>query len=227
MMLEVIIACEGQTEREFCRSVLKPYLASKGINLSGKLVGKPGNRRSGIRPWNTYRDDMIRTARENPLRHVGFLVDYYGMPISWPGRAEAENATILDRGKKVEVAVRVNLDSLGSRFHPCVQLHEFEALLFVNPEITALSLSIAAPYLDHETIADQLAKIKEQSQGNVEQINDSVSNAPSKRLRKIVPGYDKVAYGVTCTSDVTVDALRLGCPWLNRWLSEIESLIVE
>ena len=29
-MLEVIIACEGQTEREFCRSVLKPYLASKG-----------------------------------------------------------------------------------------------------------------------------------------------------------------------------------------------------
>ena len=119
-MLEVIIACEGQTEREFCRSVLKPYLASKGINLSGKLVGKPGNRRSGIRPWNTYRDDMIRTASENPLRHVGFLVDYYGMP-----------------------------------------------------------------------------------------------------------GYDKVAYGVTCTSDVTVDALRLGCPWLNRWLSEIESLIVD
>ena len=125
----------------------------------------------------------------------------------------------------MEFAVRESLAELGSRFHPCVQLHEFEALLFVDPAISALSMAIASPSLNHNLIAGKLAKIKEESQGSVECINDSVSTAPSKRLKKIVPSYDKIAYGVACASDVTVDVLRKGCPWLDRWLGEIESVV--
>lgn len=222
-MLEVLISCEGQTEREFCRSVLKPYLAPKGIHLSGKLVGKPNRRLGGIRGWRIYREEILRTASENSSRHVGLLVDYYGMPECWPGRTASVPHS--QRGVTVEKALKLDLPELRTRFHPCIQLHEFESLLYVDPETTGLSLSCAKTYYDHEEIGNELQAIKDEANGDVQLINDSSATAPSKRIIKIVPGYDKVGFGVTCTADVTVDVLRKGCKWLDRWLTELESLV--
>ena len=223
--IEVIIVCEGQTEREFCRSVIKPYLARLGINLSGTLPGNPNKKVGGIRPWEIYRSELIRLARQRSTRHVGFLVDYYRMPAkSWPGREKAESQSIDGRGVFVEDATKADLSELGDRFHPCVQLHEFESLLFVAPEITGLSLAIANSSNNHSQIASELAKIKYEFKGHVEHINDRPTHSPSKRVIEIVHGYDKVDHGVSVTKDVTIDALRVGCPWLDRWLKGIESL---
>jgi len=98
-MREVIIVCEGQTEREFCKSVIAPCLVTHGIHLAGKLAGKPNRRQGGIRNWQAYRMDLLRTARERDDRHVGLLVDYYAMPKNWPGRENAPNIPIDERGK--------------------------------------------------------------------------------------------------------------------------------
>lgn len=222
-MLEVLISCEGQTEREFCRSVLKPYLAPKGIHLSGKLVGKPTRRLGGIRGWRIYREEILRTASENSSRHVGLLVDYYGMPDCRPGRTASVPHS--QREVAVENALKLDLPELNTRFHPCIQLHEFESLLYVDPEMTALSLSCAKTHYNHEAICKELRAIKEEADGDVQLINDSSATAPSKRIISIVPGYDKVGFGVTCTADVTVDVLREGCRWLDLWLTELESLV--
>ncbi|MGH7244748.1 MAG: DUF4276 family protein [Phycisphaerales bacterium] len=224
MMREVLVLCEGVTEREFCRSVIGPYLSAKGILLSGTLQGTPQRKRGGVRSWPSYRNEILRLASEHAARHVAVLVDYYGLPSTWPGRAGATSQRPENRGALVEDALWKDLElEIGTRFHPCVQLHEYESLLFVDPELSALSLAIGGGSMSYDVLASNLSRIKSRCGGLVEGINDSPENAPSKRLLKLIPGYDKVAWGVTAAADVEVPALREGCPWLNRWLSRLEA----
>jgi len=219
MMREVLVLCEGQTEREFCRSVLAPAVVADGIELRATLVGRPQRKRGGGAPWPVYRDELLRLARERRDRHMGLLVDYYRMPHSWPGRAEAAEQPIDERGHHVERALRDDLsEDLGRRFHPCVQQHEFESLLFVKPEASALSIAIGSGREDHEAIARQMRNMTDDCSGRVERIDDGPGTAPSKRLASLVPGYDKVAWGVTAAKDIGLPDLRRGCRWLERWL---------
>ena len=223
-MLDVIVLCEGHTEREFCRNVVAPHLAARGIALAGTLPGKPLRRHGGVPPWPSYENELLRLAKERADRHVAVLVDYYAMPESWPGRKDAPAKPVAERGRHVECKLKAALEKrLHGRFHPCVQLHEFESLLFVDPEISALSIAVGGGRVSHN-VAEQMKDIKMACGGLVEQINDGPETAPSKRLINILPGYDKVAWGVTAAADVPLEALRAGCPWLNLWLEELEGL---
>lgn len=224
-MLDVLVVCEGQTEREFCRSVIQPYLAMNGIALAGTLVGRPQQKRGGIRPWQVYRNELLRLAKERSDRKLAVLVDFYAMPDCWPGRASAGKLPIDRRGSHVEDELRNDLSvELRDRFIPCIQFHEFETLLFVDPELSALSIAVAGSRSSPENVAQEMINIRDEFDGFIERINDSPETAPSKRILEIVPGYDKVAFGVTATTDVGVDGLRSGCPWLDRWLTELQKL---
>lgn len=223
-MRDVLVLCEGQTEREFCRSVLAEYVAPYGVGMTGTLVGKPQRKRGGIRDWQAYRGELLRLAKERTDRVVGVLVDFYAMPNSWPGRSEATNRPPTQRGEHVEKRLREDLEpEIGPRFEPCVQLHEFESLLFVDPDTTALSIAIGG-WLSPEYGAKQLSSIKAEFGGDVEEIDDSPETAPSKRISAVFRGYDKVAWGVTAVKDVGIEALRQECPWLDRWLTRLQSL---
>ena len=224
-MRDVIVLCEGQTEREFCRSVIAPGLHRAGVSVAGTLVGKPQRKRGGISAWPVYRNEIRRLAKQRVDWHVGVLVDYYAMPDSWPGRATAPGKPPADRGLHVEDALRDDLDAdMGGRFIPCVQLHEFESLLFAVPETTAESLQSNAGDFSADLIEGKLNEVLEQCGGLVEQIDDGPTTAPSKRLATILPRYDKVAWGVLAADAAGLDELRAGCPWLDRWLSSLESI---
>jgi hypothetical protein len=223
-MPEVIVVCEGQTEREFCRELIAPEVAMHGVMLAGTLVGKPQRKRGGIRDWPIYRSELLRLAKERSDRHLAVLVDYYAMPSSWPGRTTSSTRLKPERGKHIEEALRADLaNELPARFHPCVQLHEFEALLFVDPDLAALSIAVGGGRI-HPQAAAQMSSIKSEFGNLVESINDDPENAPSKRITRIVPGYDKVAWGVTAAKDVTLPVLRAGCPWLDRWLTALTNI---
>ena len=224
-MLDILVLCEGQTEREFCNQVVAGPLARNNIALAGTLVGKPQRKHGGIRPWPVYRAELLRLAKERADRHLAVLVDYYAMPNSWPGRAASRSQPVSNRGIHVEGLLEADLSNqLHGRFHPCVQLHEFESLLFVDPAATAFIIAASGRGLNDRYIAQRMEAIKAECGGSVELINDAPDNAPSKRLIKLMPNYDKVAWGVTAAADTSIPKLMAGCPWLNRWLSGMEAL---
>lgn len=37
-MLDVLVLCEGRTEREFCKSVVAPYIASRGVAVCSAVL---------------------------------------------------------------------------------------------------------------------------------------------------------------------------------------------
>ena len=224
-MHEVLVLCEGHTEREFCKRVIAPYLAHMGVGLKGTMVGNPQKKQGGVQGWPVYRKELIRLARERKDRHLAVLVDYFRMPHSWPGRETAPERPITERGLHVENALLEDLgQELDEYFHPCVQLHEFESLLFVDPERTAKTLSVTTPELSPEKLSQTLSSIKAQCEGNVEKINNTPEKAPSKRISEVVPNYDKVAWGIFAVEEAGLDSLRTECPWLDRWLERMESL---
>jgi len=224
-MPDVIVVCEGHTEREFCRSVIAPALAAKGVYLSGTLVGKTHKKQGGIRSWQVYRNELILLSKQRADWVLAVLVDYYAMPQCWPGRAAAKGLPLADRGRHVEEAVAADLaGTIGNLVVPCVQLHEFESLLFVDAAATALNIAVGAGYDDDAVVTRKIQAVADEFEGNVEAINDSPNTAPSKRLVEICGAYDKVAWGPPSAGDAGLDALRAACPWLERWMSALEAL---
>ena len=222
-MLEVLVLCEGQTEREFCNGLLSPCLAEHGVAMRATLRGKPQRKRGGMCGWDVYQRELIRLPGGRRDCHVAVLADYYKMDGTWPGRPEAPKRDPLDRGRFVEQSLRQAMEPrLGSRFHPCVALHEFESLMFVSPRISADTLSRAGSGGHSAGLAKDLAAVVAEFDGSVELINDSEVGAPSKRLQQLVPGYDKVAFATLVAGAVGIDNLRKGCPWLDRWLDGLE-----
>jgi len=84
----------------------------------------------------------------------------------------------------VEAAVKADIDKEGldtRQFIPHFQLHEFEALLFSEPEMLEEWLS-----LDREVKPGTFKSIRD-GFASPEHINDNPNTAPSKRILKEVP----------------------------------------
>jgi len=100
------------------------------------------------------------------------------------------------------------------RFIPYIEMHEFEALLFSDPNVLAEKIEVDVL---------QIQEILEEY-NSPEEINDDPTKAPSKRLIALKNGYRKVAYGKTISEAIGIQIIRGQCAHLNDWLTRIEHL---
>lgn len=228
-MTRLFVLVEGQTEERFVEDLLAPHLYSKGFTqVAARIVGKPSarNRRGGIVSWPVAREEFLSRLREDRNCHLTTIVDYYAMPAegadAWPGRHSAASGPKSDRASIVETKIFEEIAAaLGSsfdpnRFIPFVVMHEFEALLFSN------CLQLAADAND-SAVAASLQEIRD-SFATPEDIDDSVDNAPSKRILKVWPKFKKALDGIKVAERIGLPRIRQECPHFNRWLSRLESL---
>jgi Domain of unknown function (DUF4276) len=222
--VRLVVLVEGQTEETFVRDVLREHLVSHGYSaVVAKLLGN--SRRTGIDSWPRACADVLRTLKEDRRCLLTTLVDYYGMPSdggrAWPGRAAAadkpggEKAAFIGRAILEAVA-----EDLGDRFDkrrflPFVAMHEFEALLFSDCE--SFALAVGRPQL-----AGKLQAIRDQFT-SPEEINDSPKTAPSKRLRSLLPSYQKPVDGPFAAKSIGLDRIRAECPHFDRWVRQLEA----
>lgn len=54
-----------------------------------------------------------------------------------------------------------------------------------------------------------------------EKIDNGPDTAPSKRILKEIPEYDKVAVGVDTLELVGIDALKEACPHFSEWVEKL------
>jgi hypothetical protein len=220
-MNRVIAVVEGQTERTFVREVLGPWLGWRGVAMSARLVGKPG-RKGGVGEFERARQDIVNLLHQETDTVVTTMFDYYGMPDSWPGRSQSLGAMVERRPRVVEEAILAVVSmSVGAgfdsrRFLPYVQMHEFEAILFSEPEILV-------DVMRDKNAARQLNAIRRQFV-NPEEINDSPLTAPSKRILQLFPSYRKPLHGVLAAGRISIERIREECPHFNEWLTSLESL---
>jgi hypothetical protein len=58
-----------------------------------------------------------------------------------------------------------------------------------------------------------------------EHINNNPNTAPSKRILKIYPEYNKVLDGYNIAKFIGIDKIRVECRHFDKWLSKLEHII--
>ena len=213
-MKRCLILVEGQTEERFVKDVLCPEFESRGFYLSPtilttKIVKSGPNFKGGVTSYAKLRADLDKLLRSGAV--VTTMIDYYGLPSDTPGMSNRPIGRAIDRVKHVERAI---FDDVGSPYLlPFLALHEFEALLFVDHETTALV--IPAPEKASELLA--IARGAEP-----EDINENPETAPSKRLKQVFPSFRKTLHGPTAAKRIGLSALRARCPHFDSWITRLE-----
>ena len=228
-MSRLLLHVEGETEETFVNEVLAPHLYARGYNsVRARLVGnaRQRDRRGGIRDWNTVRRDITRHLREDTRSFATTMVDYYGLPLSgqraWPGRSRALTLPFAEKADAVEAELLADIGGeMGggfdrSRFVPYVMMHEFEALLFSDCERFGRGIGHPDLAASFQGIRDQFA--------SPEEIDDSPETAPSKRVKSLVPRYQKPLLGILAALAIGLDSMRGECPHFATWLSRLEEL---
>ena len=220
-MSRLLIHVEGQTEETFVNTALAPHLYQVGYtSVSARLIGnaRQRSRRGGIRSWESVRKDILNHLREDPAALATTMVDYYGLPRTWPGREQAgRHATLKKRAAAVEQAILEDLSKgpgRPPRFVPYVVMHEFEGLLFSDPDRFAQSLG-------EPDLAPEFQAIRGRFK-TPEDINDSPETAPSKRILSLYPRYQKPLMGIRAMKRIGLDAVRGACPLFDRWVGALE-----
>jgi hypothetical protein len=146
------------------------------------------------------------------------MFDLYGLPSDFPGHAAAmREADPFSKVRRLEQELQNDIGN--RRFVPYFQLHEFEALLFADPETVDSSLSVfSGSKLTHlRSIRNQFA--------SPEHIDDGENTAPSKRLKQLYPDYDKPASSPRILNQIGVETLRRECLHFSEWIARLEALI--
>lgn len=156
--------------------------------------------------------------KEDSSPHCYFttLFDYYALPNNFPKYHEAhqthtttESIRILEQSFADDIA--------DPRFIAYLQMHEFEALLLSDPQ------KLDWEYLEHEAAIQTLVSLVAQYP-TPEMINQGADTAPSKRILRVIPEYDKVNAGIHVLQRIGLPTIRQRCPHFDEWLCRLEQL---
>lgn len=223
-MIRINIIVEGQTEETFVNKILRPHLGAINVFASARCV-ETGRRRErifrgGMISYSKAKKDIDLWMKQEKGDDVRFttMFDFYRLPADFPGYEVAKRQTDpYDKIKTIENKLQENIAS--HRFIPYIQLHEFEALLYAGLD------KFHFYYLNH---GNQIASLKHDVSAilNPELINENPETAPSKRIIKYLPSYDreKPSAGPIIAEHIGLQALRAKCRHFNSWLSQIELL---
>ena len=206
-MIRLAIVVEGETEEEFVKLVLAEHLRARGVEPCPIFPDGKGGNISVDRLAPT----MVKLTRS--FDFVTSLVDFYGF--KGKGRATPDE---LERRIDRAVRRRIRRSWDESRVFAYVQRHEFEALLFSD-------VSCFGTVIDN--ISDSTLAALQAVRGRFatpEDINDSAETAPSKRIARLIPHYNKRVHGPDVAMETGLDIIRKECVRFNEWLTRLESL---
>ncbi len=229
MCVRLNFVVEGQTEERFVNRVLQGHFAAQSIYTAAHCVTTRRGRtrcgrraehlkyRGGLTTYAHARGDILRWARGDGNRNARFttMFDLYGLPADFPCYADAAKASNpYERVRILETGL--SRDIGGWRFIPYIQLHEFEALLFADPQKLDTQFQVKQSKI-------QLLVETVQKFGSPELVDDGPDNAPSKRVTAAIPEYRtrKASAGPIVAAKIGLPVLQSQCRHFREWLKQL------
>ena len=203
------------------KTIVSPHLATHNVGASAPMIGTSG-KKGGDVTLRRVRENIRDCLLQDRNSYCTTFVDFYGIDDDFPGKKEAgRKSSLSDKQGVVCDAFAYKLaqtldEGPMRRFIPYVQMHEFEGLLFSDPDQLASELG-------QQDLAQKLWEIRHAFE-TPEHIDDSPLTAPSKRIQKLVPRYRKVQMGERAARAITLAKIRQECPLFDAWLTKLENL---
>jgi len=211
-MKTVIIICEGETEEEFCKTLLSQYL--QGVcRIEVRLLGGNCN-------WERIKNFVEKALKEQKTAVVTTFFDYYGVKTknfpNWEETLKFNKANVRDRIDLLEEGMfGAVANNLSYRFIPYIQMHEFEAFLFNNIEV------FDANFTQREFNRTELLSLLKDFP-DPEMINQGTETSPSHRLIKVLPSYNKIVYGNILAEMIGIDNICQKNKHFNDWIERLK-----
>jgi hypothetical protein len=216
---------EGDAELNFVKRVLAKHLGKYDVVTDVRKVCTSRNNRAGkvyrggMSGYSKTKGDISAWLKERSRNDSRFttMLDLYALPAAFPGSEDgARQNGAYKKVQVLEEALAKDIDDW--RFIPYIQLHEFEALIFCDPQ------QLDWEYIEHEEAAGIRRLVEMVGDQNPELINDGPETAPSKRILRELPGYKKATVGVSVVEKIGLPLLREKCPHFSEWVSRLEQL---
>ncbi len=218
-MKRLIIIVEGQTEQEFVKSILAPFLREKEIySVTAVPIHKSGGGRGGMSNYDHLKRNIMKFLQSEKDIVLTTFIDFFRIPTNMPGYADCMIGGVphTDQVDRLEGGLGDAIND--QRFIPYIQLHEFEALLFSSNKGFECFYDITV-YSKTKQIVDSFA--------NPEEINSSYQTAPSKRLLSIKPDYDKVLEGNLIAKEIGISSILEKCPRFKVWVEKLCDMVAK
>ncbi len=213
-MIRVNVFVEGQTEETFVRELLYDYFQSKNIYLNPILVKTSSTGKGGVVSYAKIKPQLNRKCLEDRKAIVTTMFDLYALPNDFPGNSSLPKTN--DPFQKAEYLEQEMGKDIGHKnFIPNLLVHEFEGLLYTNPEAFSEWFG--------ESVVDIL-QAERNAFPSPEHINDNPLTAPSKRIRNCCDKYDKPLHGSLIAINIGLDLIRQQCQHFNQWLLRLENI---
>lgn len=211
-MKRLYIIVEGQTEQEFVKTLMAPYLQQYGIfEVTPILIRTSKTGRGGFVNYQHLKNDAERLLKSGKKDFiVSMFVDFFRCPEVPHKKKWSVKNSHTEQVEIMEQCIKEDIED--ARFIPYIQLHEFEALLFASNK-------------GFETFFTEKQKEKTlqiiNSYDNPEDINTTPAGAPSKRIVTIKDDYDKVLEGNLIALEVGVAQIIEKCPRFKAWIEKL------
>ncbi|PID85988.1 MAG: hypothetical protein CSB13_05290 [Chloroflexi bacterium] len=226
-MRRVKILVEGQTEEAFVNGLFFDYFLKRNILITPILLTtkRVKNRnvrekatfgrlfKGGVSTYGKVKRDVLKVLGDKQAV-VTTMIDYYGLPGDFPGMDSLPR----DNGYKIVRHLEKEFrDDIGTpRFRPFLALHEYEALLFSQPEKIAEAFPEQDVRKDLQAIRNKFS--------SPEEINQGQETHPSARIMKHIPSYRKPVHGLLIAKKIGLAIMRRECVHFDEWLAWLESL---
>ncbi len=216
-MVTLFISCEGYTEEVFIKRLMAKELAHLGVTLIPVIVMTSKCKsgavcRGGCSSYDKIRRDVLNLCRR-PGSYVTSMYDFYKFPAISGYTVSYGLASPLERVTEMEAAFAENIDQ--ENFHANIQLHEFETLLFSDPS----AFSVCG--MSKKQVS-KLAAVRRDFLP--EEINGGEMTAPSKRILRVNPRYQKPTDGLMVAREIGLETMCIECPHFGEWVAWIKKL---
>lgn len=220
-MVRVYIVVEGQTEIAFVKELLLQPFSNVGIYLHPRLIGKPGHKGGDV-SYKRAKSDIIRFLKQEHDTYCTTMFDFYGLSDDFPGFSIQGNYQSVQKAEIIEEAIKKDIIQTlentinPNRFIPYIQMHEFEALLFSDPQALARGIY-------QNELAPEFARIRKAFL-TPEDIDDNPITSPSKRIINLYKNYNKSTGGILAAIEIGLATIRSECKHFDHWLGKLEAI---
>lgn len=221
MSKRLIFIVEGETEKEFVDNLLIPRFNNE-YGCYDITCFKTKRSHGGVSKYSYIREDILRAVNESDTV-VTTMFDFYMIPRDTPGYPDASSTqNHLQQVESMEASIYDDIQNSCKkriRLVPYLELHEFEAMLFSSD-------AGINEYFGDEADLKMFYSIQ-QSFPNPEDIDNGPMTAPSKRMERIIPDYEKPLYGNCMAMSIGLDVIMDKCPHFRNWISNLVNLLTK